>query len=576
MSGTTSIPASQIVNVSPSVLSAGGSALDLNGLFLTANTRVPLGTVQAFPTQAAVAAYFGATAAEAALASNYFLGFDNSNVKPGSLLFAQYNQTSVSAYLRGSNVSAGGVAGIQAIPSGIIAVTIDGTLKTSSSITLTSASSFSAAAQLISTALSATGPQRSAFTAAIAGTTMTVSAMTSGTISVGDQIVGAGVTVNTYVSAILTGTGGIGTYTVTPTQTIASESMTSALPVVTYDSVSGAFVVTSGTVGAASTVSFVSGTIAAALGLTAAVGAVQSIGAVAATPAGALNAIKAITQDWASFMTAFDPDGGSGNTIKMAFAAWANTQNKRFVYACWDNDINATLTGQTTTMGYLLDQANSDGTALVYAPVNGAQTAAFLCGAIASVDFTETQGRVTFAFKGQSGLAPDVTSQVIASNLEANGYSYVGNFSTANDSFTFLYPGSVTGAFAWLDSYINQIWLTNQFQVALMSLLTQVKSIPYNPSGYAMIRAALIDPINQAANFGALQPGVTLSNLQAVEVNTAAGLTIAPTITSVGWYLQVKDAAPQVRASRGSPPCTFWYADGGSVQRINLASVEVQ
>jgi hypothetical protein len=91
-----------------------------------------------------------------------------------------------------------------------------------------------------------------------------------------------------------------------------------------------------------------------------------------------------------------------------------------------------------------------------------------------------------------------------------------------------------------------------------------------------MIRASLTDPINQAQNFGAFQPGVTLSNLQAIEVNTAAGLNIAPTITNVGWYLQVKDASPQTRAARGSPPCTFWYADGGSVQRINLASIEVQ
>jgi hypothetical protein len=345
---------------------------------------------------------------------------------------------------------------------------------------------------------------------------------------------------------------------------------------VSYDSVAGAFVVTSSSAGASSTVSYVGGTIAAALGLTKAAGAVMSLGAAAATPASALNSIIAITQNWACFMTAFDPDNGSGNTVKLAFAAWANGQNKRFVYSCWDTDIAATQTGQTTTMGYILNQSNSDGTALVYAPVNGAAAAAFICGTTASIDFSQTQGRITFAFKGQSGLGPDVTSQVIATNLEANGYSYMGAFSTADDNFTFLYPGSVTGVFNWLDSFVNQIWLTNQFQLALMLLLTQVRSIPYNPVGYGMIRASLTDPINQAQNFGAFQPGVTLSNLQAIEVNTAAGLNIAPTITNVGWYLQVKDASPQTRAARGSPPCTFWYADGGSVQRINLASIEVQ
>lgn len=576
MSGTTSIPASQIVNVNPGVLSAGGTALDLNGLILTTNARVPFGSVVSFPSTAAVSAYFGPTAYETTLATNYFLGFDNSNVKPGSLLFAQYPTAPISAFLRGANVGAAGLPALQAIASGTISVTIDGVVKTSTTITLTSASSFSAAAQAITTALGATGPTQASFTGAIATTTLTVSAITSGTISVGQQVTGAGISSPTFITAILTGTGGVGTYTVSLSQTVSSGTLTTITPTVTYDAQSGAFVVISGTTGASSTVSFASGPIAAALGLTKAVGAVQSLGAIAATPASAMAAIVAITQAWASFMTAFDPDNGSGNTTKLAFATWANGQNNRFVYACWDTDITATQAGSTTSLGDILETGSYSGTALVYAPVNLAQAAAFICGAIASIDFTQTQGRITFAGKGQSGLGPDVTSKIVASALEGNFYSYYGAFSTANDAFTFLYPGFVSGPFDFLDSYVNEIWMTNQFQLALMVLLTQVRSIPYNPVGYAMIRAALTDPINQALNFGAFQPGVTLSALQAVEVNTAAGLKIDTTLGNVGWYLQVKDALPQVRAARGSPPCTFWYMDAGSVQRISLASIEVQ
>jgi hypothetical protein len=59
-------------------------------------------------------------------------------------------------------------------------------------------------------------------------------------------------------------------------------------------------------------------------------------------------------------------------------------------------------------------------------------------------------------------------------------------------------------------------------------------------------------------------------------VNAAAGLAIDTVLSSQGWYLQILDATPQVREARGTPPCTFWYMDGGSVQNINLASVEVQ
>ena len=63
------------------------------------------------------------------------------------------------------------------------------------------------------------------FTASISGTTMTVTAVASGTIYLGQTIQGAGDTAGTIVSAFLTGTGGTGTYTVSASQTIASETM---------------------------------------------------------------------------------------------------------------------------------------------------------------------------------------------------------------------------------------------------------------------------------------------------------------------------------------------------------------
>ena len=130
--------------------------------------------------------------------------------------------------------------------------------------------------------------------------------------------------------------------------------------------------------------------------------------------------------------------------------------------------------------------------------------------------------------------------------------------------------------FAWLDSYINQIYLNSQLQLALMTLLTSVNSVPYNARGYGLIHAACQDPIDQAVNFGSIQSGVTLSALQAAEVNNAAGVTIDTILSQRGWYLQVKDPGTQVRGQRGTPQCTFWYVDGGSVNSITLASIVIQ
>lgn len=64
------------------------------------------------------------------------------------------------------------------------------------------------------------------FTGAIAGTTLTVSAVASGALTIGSVISGAGVTAGTTVIGTGTGAGGVGTYTVSTSQTVTSEAMT--------------------------------------------------------------------------------------------------------------------------------------------------------------------------------------------------------------------------------------------------------------------------------------------------------------------------------------------------------------
>ena len=58
-------------------------------------------------------------------------------------------------------------------------------------------------------------------TATIAGTTMTVSAVASGELHVGQTVQGVGVTIDTIITALGTGTGGVGTYTLSVASTVA-------------------------------------------------------------------------------------------------------------------------------------------------------------------------------------------------------------------------------------------------------------------------------------------------------------------------------------------------------------------
>jgi len=63
------------------------------------------------------------------------------------------------------------------------------------------------------------------FTGSISGTTLTVSAVTNGTLVVGQLVSSATTAARTYITALGTGTGGTGTYTVSVSQTVASGAM---------------------------------------------------------------------------------------------------------------------------------------------------------------------------------------------------------------------------------------------------------------------------------------------------------------------------------------------------------------
>src|SRR5215475_2122233 len=68
------------------------------------------------------------------------------------------------------------------------------------------------------------------YTGSISGTTLTVTAVASGSLATNQFIYGPNVLSGTYITALGTGGGGPGTYTITPSQTAAAEAMTSYGP----------------------------------------------------------------------------------------------------------------------------------------------------------------------------------------------------------------------------------------------------------------------------------------------------------------------------------------------------------
>jgi hypothetical protein len=81
-----------------------------------------------------------------------------------------------------------------------------------------------------STSSPLTSTVNAASSCAISGTTLTITTMTTGQVAVGMQVLGPGVTANTFITALGSGAGLTGTYTVSQSQTVAGATALTFAP----------------------------------------------------------------------------------------------------------------------------------------------------------------------------------------------------------------------------------------------------------------------------------------------------------------------------------------------------------
>lgn len=294
-------------------------------------------------------------------------------------------------------------------------------------------------------------------------------------------------------------------------------------------------------------------------------------------PGTVMDAAVAVTQNWATFFLAYTETPAN----LLLYAEWASQQNNRYAAILVDTDASAATSSMASTaLEHGIQAASYGGTVAIWVPTanetDGLLQAAWLSGFAASLQTTRLAGRATPAGKGAAGLTTTVTSQTVASNLLTNGYCFYGAYAEANQQFQMFQNGQISGIFKWFDSFICQVWMNSYFRSQLMLMLQQMPLIPYNTAGYAVVDEYCQVVITAALNFGAIQPGVPLSASQAAAVNAQAGVAIDGVLSARGWYLQIQTASAATRAARSSPPISFWYTDGESIQQIALASIAIQ
>lgn len=485
-----SIPASDIVNILPAALSAGGTSLSLNSVVFSADAKSP---VKEYFDKDAVGDDFGTTSNAYKWSEIYFSSFKDSTIKPNSLFFAEYVTADKSALLIGRSLRSVQLDEIKKI-NGDLEVTIDGTKKTGT-VDLSAATSFSNAAELIATALTAT---------------------------------------------------------------------------VIFDTQLQCFAIASTTQGSTSSISYADGSAAYDLGLSEDGGATLNNATVADTPETIMDRITDYTLNFAPI--SYLPDSPFDMDWQKSVAQWVSKQNHRFWFIPYGKEPTAVMPNNNVCFGsWVKENAVSDIT-----PIYGDMThAAFACGSIASIDFQETNGRVTLDFRNQSGIKASVAKKQDAKALESNGYAFYGAWATANDRFQFMRNSIVSGEFEWADTYAFQLWLNAGFQVDGIVGLQQYKSIPPNDIGKNIYRNIFQDRIETGIAFGGIVAGVALTEQQKSVINREFGYDAASQIQLTGWAMYVGNAVNVVGASRKRFPAKFYYSDGGSIQGINMTSTAV-
>ncbi|EFO3698998.1 DUF3383 domain-containing protein [Escherichia coli] len=492
------IPLSVDFNITPNVVTPAGSAVDANGLMLTDNELIPVGAVQSYYSSSDVSALMGSESKEFLAAQQYFNGYENSSVIPGELLMYRIVTSPVAGYLLSGNLKGVALATLKAIPAGTITLSIDGESTTSTSIDLSTATSFSDIASKL-------------------------------------QV-------------------GIG----------ASKVVVEWLPI------ANRFIIRSATTGAESEVSYASaGALAAGLLLTQDSAAIVSPGSDAVTLTDTMNNIINVNQNWILFNSLVELTDDQ----KTELCAWASSSKNRFGYVVHD----------TTSAGTVANNANCFVQKVVVAngyenifPVYGTYLYSVTALAYAaSVDFARTNGRISFKFRGFSGLAPNVSDLATAQALKSNGYNFYGSYSLNKTMAQYASDGAITGKFVWLDSFINQVWINANLVSTFANLFTNNQSYPFNETGYGAVSAAVIDVAEQALNFGAIQRGVKLDNAQTRIVNNTVGKDISSTLYSQGWFLYIPTQSGSARIERDLKGVIFYYVDGQLIQSITMSSTAI-
>lgn len=491
------------------------------GLSLTSNPLLPTTNIlQKFRSTQEVAEFFGNPSLEYSCAVQYFTKKTGVTLTPPYIYFGKYIIVAIAPYLHSaSNTNTASLlSSLVAITAGDITVNVNGTAYPTTAINLSTATSLSMVASLLTTAI---------------------------------------ITANTALNA------------------------TGANFVISYNGVTKQFEASIPATGTTKTMNYFSSTnittgLATVLRFTQVTNAILSQGSDALT---LQENMTALSQKFTDQFTIFFNDTMNGNltdVINLEMAQWIHEQGDAYNFNCWSNEPALESSNDTTSIWYLITQANLNNTSIFDEVLyNTSDRASATAGVFASIDLSQPSSAITLAFKSQNGLLPSVTSGTIATILDNKKINYYGSITipglatSTTNPINFFYGGYTSGKWQYIDNLVGQIWIAIQCQVNILNELSTLTEIINDPDGQALIRTAITQAVQSALNAKIIVIGLTYDSVTAAEVLATYGANVQE-LTNNGYIILNTLASQVLRQERQSSVWYVLYAKGSAIQLIPI------
>ena len=273
---------------------------------------------------------------------------------------------------------------------------------------------------------------------------------------------------------------------------------------VAYDSVNKRFVISS-----SSNLSYATGTVAEALGLTES----KAILSEASEGKTALETISESAELSNNFFSFCFLDTLTVSDIT-AIAEWTDSQNVKYMYS-----VPLTESNYSSIQSAVKDY---DGVALTLDLHN--EHAEFMpMSAFAAVDYTKPNSTMDVFYKQFDGVTPSVNTNSARFIYDPLRINYYGTTQQAGQAVSFYQDGVLQGSIPSMTVYANEAWLKDAFITDVLNLRIGLDSLPANNTGKSLVMSALMETVNLALSNGVVLAGKELTGLQKAYITTITG-----------------------------------------------------